>query len=121
MKNTGKADRSAGTAGLQASAAVGMKAIRMLRPIMRLHLQFAPALRAAWNLAARVERPAKKAPPATTGTVDPVGAALGKEIHPETSIGAAMRSENPRCPTSLPSSGRDGQFANPAAAREPFA
>jgi hypothetical protein len=75
VKHGGRADRSAGTAGLAATAAAGMKIVRMLRPLMRVHLKADPALLAAWNLAARVERPPKRAkteeppvenPPATT-------------------------------------------------------
>ena len=60
MKNSGRADRSAGTAGLLAGAAEGMKAIRMLRRLMRIHLRSEPALLGAWGLAARVERAGKK-------------------------------------------------------------
>ena len=56
VKNGGRANRAAGTAGLAATAAAGMKAVRTLRPLMRVHLKAQPALLAAWNLAARVER-----------------------------------------------------------------
>lgn len=61
-KHGGKADRSAGTAGMVATAKEGMKAVRALRPIMRVILKSNPPLLAAWNLAARVERaPSSKA------------------------------------------------------------
>ena len=63
VKYTGKANRSAGPAGLFAAAAAGMRAVRTLRPLMRVHLKAQPALLAAWNLAARVERV-----PRTSGT-----------------------------------------------------
>jgi hypothetical protein len=56
VKFGGKANRAAGTAGLDAAAAAGMRAIRTLRPLMRVHLRGSEALLAAWNLAARVER-----------------------------------------------------------------
>jgi hypothetical protein len=61
VKLEGKADWVAGTAGLAATAAAGMKVVRTLRPLMRVHLKGQPALLAAWNLAARVERPPKRA------------------------------------------------------------
>ena len=61
VKLEGKADWAAGTAGLAATAAAGMRAVRTLRPLMRVHLKAEPALLAAWNLAARVERPPKRA------------------------------------------------------------
>jgi hypothetical protein len=56
VKVGGKANRTAGTAGLEAAAAAGMKVVRTLRPLMRVHLKANAALLAAWNLAARVER-----------------------------------------------------------------
>lgn len=61
VKNGGKADLTAAIAGLKVAAAEGMKAIRSLRLLMRVHLRSAPALLGAWVLAARVERPAKNA------------------------------------------------------------
>ena len=61
VKHGGRADRTAGTAGLAATVAAGLKTIRTLRPLMRVHLKADPALLAAWKLAARVERPPKSA------------------------------------------------------------
>jgi hypothetical protein len=71
VKNGGKADCAAGTAGLAAMAAAGMKAVRTLRPLMRVHLKTQPALLAAWNLAARVERPPKASGSGSGGTTPP--------------------------------------------------
>lgn len=66
-KYSGKADRTFGTAGLFATAKAGMKAVRALRPIMRVLLRDNEALLAAWTLASRVERPPSSTPqpPAT--------------------------------------------------------
>lgn len=55
-KHDGKADRSAGSAGMRATAKAGIKAVRALRPIMRVLLKNDEALLAAWNAASRVER-----------------------------------------------------------------
>ena len=57
-KVEGGADQVAGTAGLAVFTRAGMKAVRILRPIMREHLKDDPALLAAWNSAARVARSA---------------------------------------------------------------
>ena len=62
LKVEGGADQVAGTAGLDHFVRAGMKAVRILRPIMREHLKDDPALLAAWNSAARVARSAKKEP-----------------------------------------------------------
>ena len=71
VKNGGRATRAAGTAGLAATAAAGMKAVRTLRPLMRVHLKAQPALLAAWKLAARVERAARAAAVETPPVVVP--------------------------------------------------
>jgi hypothetical protein len=61
LKLEGRADLTAATAGAKAAAAAGMKAVRALRLLMRVHLRSNPALLSAWKLAARVERPSKSA------------------------------------------------------------
>jgi hypothetical protein len=58
VKVEGVTDQVAGTAGLEVFARAGMKAVRILRPIMREHLKNDPALLEAWNRAARVARSA---------------------------------------------------------------
>lgn len=75
VKHDGRADKTAGTAGLAATAEIGMKAVRTLRPLMRVHLKADPALLTAWKLAARVERPPKRSktekPPVENAPVIP--------------------------------------------------
>ena len=61
VKLGGKANLSAATAGVKVAAAEGMKAIRVLRLLMRIHLRSKPGLLTAWVLAARVERSRSKA------------------------------------------------------------
>ena len=70
-KVNGGIDWTAGTAGMAATAAAGMKAVRTLRPIMRVHLKNDPALLAAWNAAARVER--ARPPEPAPATAPPSG------------------------------------------------
>jgi hypothetical protein len=66
LKVDGGADQVAGTAGLEAFSRAGMKAVRILRPIMREHLKADPGLLAAWKSAARVARSAPAENPAET-------------------------------------------------------
>ncbi len=60
VKVEGAADQVAGTAGLDHYIREGLKAVRILRPMMREHLKDDPALLAAWNGASRVARSAPK-------------------------------------------------------------
>ena len=60
-RETGRLERNSGTAGLEALADDCLKLVQRLRPIVREHLKDNPGLLGAWNLAARVEHPRKKA------------------------------------------------------------
>jgi hypothetical protein len=64
LKVEGGAEQVAGTAGLDFYVREGMRAVRILRPIMREHLKDDPALLAAWNSASRVARSAPAEAPA---------------------------------------------------------
>jgi hypothetical protein len=76
VKIEGVTDHVAGTAGLEVTARAGLTAVRTL---MRVHLKTEPALLAAWNLAARVERPPKppKAPSTSVAAPVPVESSSG--------------------------------------------
>jgi hypothetical protein len=71
VKVEGAADQVAGTAGLDHFIREGLKAVRILRPMMREHLKDDPALLAAWNSAARVARSAAKEPGDTPPPPEP--------------------------------------------------
>ena len=82
VKLGGKANRTAGTAGLEAAAAAGMRAVRTLRPLMRVHLKASPALLAAWNLAARVERAPRSSGSGSSGGGSGAGSGSGGSTPP---------------------------------------